>query len=163
MGDCIAFASDHRQPLALADLNHQLADDSELPLWRAMQAYFSALSSRAAYLDVGCGTARIIMLFAGLFDSVTCVEADPDRISSAKRNWQENTWGRSQQSNFVNSRFDAFKVANASFDAVSCIQVVQHIPERELQDWLKSIHRLLKPKGVFVFATKHRPVDVYEL
>lgn len=161
--DCIAFASEHRETLGVEDLNHQLSDDSELPLWRSMAAFFAAMPSRGAYLDIGCGTGRIVLLYAGNFDTVTCVEADPGRIASAEEHWRNYSWGHTKDAKFVNTRFGAFEAPDASYDAISCIQVVQHIPERELQDWLNHIYLLLKPNGVFILATKHRIVEVYEL
>ena len=121
----------HRQPLHLADLQHPLSDDSELAIWRAMQAYLSAAAAEAAhssYLDVGCGTGRIIGLFGGIFESVTCLEPDASRIAEANRLWERDRWGVTKYAGFMNSPFSELQRANESFDAISAIHVAQHVP-----------------------------------
>lgn len=163
---CLPFASHGGQRhLTLADLEHQLADDAELGLWRSTQAFFSALPTRAAYLDIGCGTGRIIGLFGGNFQNLTCLEADFGRLRLARSSWAGNKWGRTEEAQFVNTRFMNYlpPQGHDMFDAISCIHVIQHIPQYELERWLMQMHALLKPRGVLVLATKHRETEVFQL
>jgi len=103
---------------------------------------------------------RIINYFGGLFQEVTCLEPDPGRIALAR---DTEKWGRLQTIHFVQDRFGALNDSAESFDAISCIQVVQHIPDADLKDWLAKMHLLLKPSGVLILATKHRLKDEFRL
>ena len=168
--DCLAFESRHKEKLDLDDLNHQLADDGELSLFRTVQTYLEHKrgSGHDRYLDVGCGTGRIIGMYAGLFKQATCLEADAARIRTARQTWKSDRWGRNQKMQFVKERFEVSAVhaslgANASYDAITCIQVVQHIPESLLPKWLSYMFALLKPQGLLVLATKHALIDKYQL
>lgn len=167
--ECLSFRSEHREQLTLAENNHQFADDGELALWRTGQQFFARPKRNAKlvagkYLDVGCGTGRVIMILGGLFESVTCVEADPARIDLARSNWYSGPWGKTSEMSFHNVRFGLEYISNASsYDAISCFHVVQHIPESILRTWLSKMYSMLKRSGVLVLATKHRRVDVLEL
>jgi 2-polyprenyl-3-methyl-5-hydroxy-6-metoxy-1,4-benzoquinol methylase len=167
--ECLSFRSEHREQLTLAEINHQFADDGELALWRTGQQFFARPKRNAKlvagkYLDVGCGTGRVIMILGGLFESVTCVEADPARIDLARSNWYSGPWGKTSEMSFHNVRFGLEYISNASsYDAISCFHVVQHIPESILRTWLSKMYSMLKRSGVLVLATKHRRVDVLEL
>lgn len=41
----------------------------------------------------------------------------------------------------------------ASFDAVTCLHVVEHLPNTTLAELVREVHRVLRPGGVFVFET----------
>lgn len=167
---CLPFQTDHRENLTIGEISHQLADDSELPMFRTAQKYLAAAKSHGDYLDVGCGTGRIISYFGGLFDRVTCVEADLKRISAAQRIWRISKWGRTTEVSFQNVRFGIEYASNESasrkrnrFDAITCMQVVQHVPEPSVLIWLRKMYQLLRYDGVLVLATKHDAVDKYTI
>jgi len=160
---CDPFKSQHRVKLSVSDLNHQLADDGELPLFLVIQKYLAGAEGHDNYLDVGCGTGRIITMFAGLFRSATCLEADAARIATARSYWQEAQWGLTRNLAFKNLRFGLEYGTRESFDAISCIQVVQHIPGSVLRWWFTKMFKLLKPHGVLVLATTNRKRDMFRL
>jgi len=150
--------------MSLPELTHQLADDGELPLFKVIQKYLAGARYHGTYLDVGCGTGRIITMFAGLFDHATCLEADPARISEAQRHWKDARWGRTKTMHFENVRFGLeYNGIAVSVDAISCIQVVQHIPGFMLRLWLANMFGLLKPRGFLIIATTHRKKDMFGL
>ena len=163
--DCISFFSAHDEKLSEQELQHQFADDGELTLFRTAQKYLAGANAHGTYLDVGCGTGRIISTFGGLFERVTCLEADPKRITTAYRYWhgfppkdvKPAQWGITRSIDFQNKRFGLeYNGADASYDAISCIQVIQHIPESIVRTWFKKMYALLKADGVLVIATKQR-------
>lgn len=123
--------------------------DPELHLWLRAQAWMLT-SSRGNYLDVGCGMGRIIRKFRWIFDATTCLEADPERIAEARKTEE---WVAGGPVMYHNVRFLSFQSLPESYDVISCIHVIQHIPIYELTPWLQSMRNLLKPKGVLILAT----------
>ncbi len=45
--------------------------------------------------------------------------------------------------------------ADDSFECLTCIQVLEHIPREERQGTLEEIHRVLRPGGRFILSTPH--------
>jgi len=118
---CLSFKSSHREQLTLSELNHQFADDGELTMFRVAQRYLAGAKKHRKYLDIGCGTGRIISTFGGLFEHTTCVEADPARINHARKEY--NKWGINRKIDFHNVRFGIEYSSNTTYDAISCMQV----------------------------------------
>merc|ERR1712087_101020 len=144
---------EHRIDLTTAeDRTHVFASDFELSIWLAAQAYFEARKFRRRYLDVGCGGGRIISKFGGIFKQVACLDADAERLSLAKSYYRP--FGLTAETLFVNERFLNLD-EEGKFDAISCIHVIQHIPEFEVSNWLAKMHSLLARGGVVVLATTH--------
>ncbi len=46
-------------------------------------------------------------------------------------------------------------VASGTFDYVFCLEVFEHLPEKETADAIAQIHRLLKPEGTAVIGVPH--------
>jgi len=73
-------------------------------------------------------------------------------------------WGRTKTMHFENVRFGLeYNGIAVSVDAISCIQVVQHIPGFMLRLWLANMFGLLKPRGFLIIATTHREKDMFGL
>lgn len=124
--------------------------DPELEFWRRAQS-FMQLTSRHDYLDVGCGMGRVVAKFGGLFDSTTCLEPDANRVTDARKIISSEPFGK--RIGFTNTRFLDFTAAPESYDVISCVQVIQHLPLTEPTLWFKQMHALLRPGGILVVAT----------
>lgn len=90
------------------------------------RAWFGSLlgSSRpgAAMLDYGCGAGYVCSLFAELGYDVTGVDISPAALEIARR--------REPRATFVEATADGvLPNADASFDVVACLGVLEHIPE----------------------------------
>lgn len=124
--------------------------DSELLLWMRTQAFMEK-TAKHDYLDIGCGMGRIVSKFGGLFKSTTCLEPDGDRITLAKDSVAHEHFPG--QFNFVNSRFLEYDFAPESFDVVTCMQVIQHLPTEMPAQWFQRMYTLLRPNGVLIVST----------
>lgn len=124
--------------------------DPEVELWFRTQAYMQE-TARNSYLDIGCGMGRIVSKFGGLFGTSTCLEPDSDRIEEAKANVGHERFPG--HVDFVNKGFLDFEAEPESFDVVTLMQVVQHLPLEAPGTWLRQIYRLLRPNGALIMAT----------
>ena len=101
-------------------------------------------------LDVGCGGGLLAEEFARLNCRVSGIDPSEHSISTARSHARQNGLDIDYQHGFGN----ALPFAEASFDVVSCCDVLEHI-----EDWpatVAEISRVLKPGGLFLFDTINR-------
>jgi ubiquinone/menaquinone biosynthesis C-methylase UbiE len=106
-------------------------------------------------LDIGCGDGK------HTFDLQNML---PDfHFSGADFSERAITYARmlAPQIPFYVQDGTSLQFADASFDAIVSIEVIEHIPVAEVPLFLQEIKRLLKPGGVVVLTTPttNRPVD----
>ncbi|MGB2663803.1 MAG: class I SAM-dependent methyltransferase [Candidatus Acidiferrum sp.] len=122
-------------PLAPAWFN-QLIDRLQFHALRRALA-LAEISPGARFLDVGCGTGRWVRRYEELEFSAVGVDATIDmlRIARARNTRSPLTTGLAQSLPF----------SNATFDGLSDITVVQHIPYELQSRALQEMVRVLKP------------------
>lgn len=99
----------------------------------------------ARYLDAGCSTGWLIDDVHAAYPRVRAVGADPFLSGLVKAQ------GRGARARFVQFDLCCAPFASNVFDAISCLNVLEHI-EEDVQA-LKEIHRMLKPGGAaFIMA-----------
>lgn len=99
-------------------------------------------------LDIGCSTGFLSRLYGEHFGQVTGIDIDAPAIEFAQKSVTDDHMNfhvrDSMQSGFPDN----------SFDAVTCTQVYEHVPDsRRL---MEEIHRVLKPGGFCYFAAGNR-------
>ena len=100
-------------------------------------------------LDLGCGTGRHLVLFAGLGFEVHGLDAAPDGIEIAKKWLAENKLNYKLSIHRMEERFpydDSF------FDAVISIQVIHHNNIKKIKFTIREIKHILKANGL-IFIT----------
>ena len=117
---------------------NRLIDDLQ---FRAMRRALSvaALASGSRFLDVGCGTGRWIRRYQQMDFLPTGVDAAPGMLRTAR--------DRNTITPLVAGQAHLLPFADACFDAVSDVTVVQHIPEALQAQGLGEMLRVLKPGG----------------
>lgn len=101
-------------------------------------------------LDVGCGGGLLAEEFAHLNCQVSGIDPSAQSIATARAHAQQQGLAIDYHCGFGNH----LPFADASFDVVSCCDVLEHI-----EDWqatLADISRVLKPGGLFLFDTINR-------
>ena len=106
-----------------------------------------ALPQEGRALDFGCGVGRLSQALSGRFASVDAVDVSGRMIELARTAAEGPPGLRFHH----NSRPDLGGFADASYDLVLSLLVVQHIPPALSRAYLKEFARLLKPGGVAVF------------
>lgn len=123
--------------------------------WRV--PYFSQLLAQHAdaasplnLLDVGCGGGLLTEEFASQNCRVTGIDPSEQSLVTARTHAQQQGLNIDYHCGFG----DALPFDDASFDVVSCCDVLEHI-----EDWqatIAEIARVLKPGGLFLFDTINR-------
>lgn len=106
-----------------------------------VDAVKSLNNPNAKVLDIGCGNGNIARALGSVGFNVLGVDVDQDSINKAR---ELNT--------FDNVKFDLLDAnsfeMDAIFDAIVCSEVLEHLTNPD--ELVTSIHRILKPGGVFV-------------
>ena len=94
----------------------------------------------ARALDVGCGFGRWTRWMAGLGASALGVDPTEGMLEAARRASDESV-------DFRRMSATALDLADASFDVVTCITVIQHLETSEQEAAVAEIARVLRPGG----------------
>jgi ubiquinone/menaquinone biosynthesis C-methylase UbiE len=100
------------------------------------------LKAGARILDVGCGTGRWLRRYAEIGLVPTGLDATPPMLALARKN--------ATTAPLTAGECFRLPFADASFDAVSDITVVQHVPPASQPAALTEMLRVLKPNGKLI-------------
>jgi len=104
----------------------------------------------ATLLDVGCGGGILAEAFAHMGMQVVGIDPSASAIDTARHH-------ASQQQlpiTYVVGEGERLPFADASFDYVSCCDVLEHV--RDVDTVIREISRVLKPGGLFFYDTVNR-------
>jgi cyclopropane fatty-acyl-phospholipid synthase-like methyltransferase len=117
-------------------------------------------------LEIGCGAGRVTRAFAGLFGEVWAVDISREMVRQAR----EACVGFSNAHVVQNNGKDLRAVSNPwrhwllreqplQFDFAFSFMVFQHIPNRRIiENYVREVHRLLRPGGLFKFQVQGSPL-----
>lgn len=100
-------------------------------------------------LDVGCNVGAWLADCAGRFPDLTLAGVDMNEPALEKARL------RVPRANIQFAAADRLPFTEAAFDAVTCIEVIEHIPEQRRAAALQEMRRVLKPGGLLVVTTPH--------
>lgn len=104
-------------------------------------------------LDIGCWTGQLEKLISQ--DAKTIVGLEPDRnaVKVATKNIPE--------ASFMVGTAEKLPFKNQSFDVVTFLDVIEHVPAHSELTCLKEIHRVLKSNGILILSTNNNhPLSV---
>jgi 2-polyprenyl-6-hydroxyphenyl methylase/3-demethylubiquinone-9 3-methyltransferase len=108
-------------------------------------------------LDVGCGGGLVCEPLARLGASVTGLDPSAENIEAARRHAGTHDLAISYRS----GRVEDLAAEAATFDAVLCLEVVEHVPD--VGQFLTLCARLVRPGGVILVSTINRTLKAYAL
>ncbi len=126
-----------------------------------------ALKEIGKVLDVGCGSGRDVIFLAKKGFKVTGIDASPLAKSIAERNAKENK----VKALFLNEKIQDSTIEPESFEGVLSYNTLHLFEGNDLEQAVKKIAQLLKPKGLLFLATfsdkekssrKGRPVQYFK-
>ncbi len=108
-------------------------------------------------LDVGCGGGLVCEPMARLGATITGIEPTEENIAAAC----SHAHGQDLVVDYVATTAEAFSAEGRQFDAVLCLEVVEHVPD--VAAFLRTIASLVKPGGIAVLSTLNRTLKSYAL
>jgi 2-polyprenyl-6-hydroxyphenyl methylase/3-demethylubiquinone-9 3-methyltransferase len=105
-------------------------------------------------LDIGCGGGLISEPMKRLGADITAIDASKKNINIAKAHAKKNNLNIT----YLNSKPESLGTKNR-FDVILNLEVVEHVENLDL--YLESCFKLLKPKGIMFTATLNRTLTSY--
>ncbi len=105
-------------------------------------------------LEIGCGVGRVTRALSSLFGEVHAVDVSEEMVRLAK----QALTGRPNVYLYRNNGKDLSVLGDIQVDFAFSILVFQHIPNRDvIENYIREVHRLLKPGGLFKFQVQGDP------
>ena len=114
---------------------------------------FSQLKDGASVLDIGCGAGVPIAKILAERFAVTGVDISLEQIDRAQKNVKN---GRFIHGDIMNQHFKS-----ETFDAVTMIYTLFHLPREEHPQLIRRIYRWLKPRGLLLTTVTKSSHDSY--
>ena len=108
-------------------------------------------------LDIGCGGGLVAQPLARLGAEVTAIDPSPETIAAA----ESHARGQGLSIEYRAIRAETLLDEGATFDAVTCLEVVEHVPD--VPAFLAVVEKLVRPGGVLVLSTLNRTLKSYLL
>lgn len=125
-----------------------LENGTEWPRLRWVRKVIGLLPEGSAVLDLGCGSGDPADIAIAKKHIVTGVDVSQTQIVLARRNVPSGCFIRADMANID------FK--KASFDAVICCYIIEHIPRREHAAFFERIADWLKPGGYLLITSEEK-------
>jgi len=117
-------------------------------------------------LEIGCGAGRVTRAFAGYFGEVWAVDISPEMVRQARESCSDFP-----NAHIVRNNGKDLKAVSRpwrvrfgldqplEFDFAFSFMVFQHIPNRRIiENYVREVHRLLKPGALFKFQVQGSPL-----
>src|SRR5208337_4108954 len=103
--------------------------------------------------DIGCGPAQLAAPITAMGHEYIGVDPNPEMYSLTAEKLRSNP-----QARFFTGAAEEIPLSDASVDAVTCIGVVEYLPDRVRA--LREVFRILRPKGIAIltFPNLRNPV-----
>jgi SAM-dependent methyltransferase len=106
-------------------------------------------SRSRSVLDVGCNVGELLSYCAGSFTGIRLAGVDVNRAALATARL------RLPGADLHQAGADRLPFPNSSFDCVTMIQVLEHIPKNLRCQSLAEAHRVLSPGGIAIIGVPH--------
>ena len=121
----------------------KLAEYEHMPRYQ----FASRFANGARVLDFGCGTGYGSRALAATAASVVGLDIDEAALTWAR------FWHRHANLRFERHDDLGAKLPSASFDLVTCFEMIEHVDFETQQATVSSLARLVKPTGMLVIST----------
>jgi 2-polyprenyl-6-hydroxyphenyl methylase/3-demethylubiquinone-9 3-methyltransferase len=108
-------------------------------------------------LDVGCGGGLVCEPLARLGATVTGIDPAVENVEAAR----QHAAGQGLSVSYRAVRAEELVAEGRTFDAVTCLEVVEHVPD--VGAFLKLMATLVRPGGLLLLSTLNRTMKAYLL
>jgi SAM-dependent methyltransferase len=106
-------------------------------------------------LEIGCGAGRVTRALGRIFGEVHAVDVSGEMVAQARSSVADMPHVHVYQ----NNGFDLTVIPPLEFDFAYSFIVFQHVPSREIiQNYVREVHRLLRPGALFKFQVQGYPL-----
>lgn len=123
----------------------------------ALDALLAQLGPGDRFLDAGCGVTPFAHTLAARGVQVDACDYDARLIGDLQRLGTERIYG--SVVSYTRQDLTACSYPDATFDAISCISVLEHIPAPHDQQAIAELLRILKPSGMLVLTVDFTPAS----
>lgn len=107
-----------------------------------------------AVLEIGCGAGRVTRALAEIFGEVYAVDISAEMVRQARKALAEFPHVHIEQ----NNGRDLSVLSGVRVDFAFSTIVFQHIPSKDvIESYVRDVHRLLRPGGLFKFQVQGDP------
>ncbi len=107
---------------------------------------FKLINKNSEILDIGCGVGRAEYLLAKKVKSVLGIDISKSMVSNARKNIKDKN-----VEFLVTNGKNLSEINNKKFDLIFSILVLQHVPRKIFETYLKESYLLLKKGGKLFF------------
>jgi SAM-dependent methyltransferase len=107
-------------------------------------------------LDIGVGTGRTVPLLALLTDDYVGVDFSDELVAQCRRNYPNKDIRHGDARNLAAFRDESFDFVLFNYNGIDCVP-----DDRERQQILREVHRVLDGGGLFVFSSLNKDGSVY--
>jgi len=108
-------------------------------------------------LDIGCGGGLLCEPLARLGAQVTGLDASAEAIKVARTHAEKATL----EVNYICGSVEDFAQTSGKYDVITALEILEHVAD--IESFLKSVARLLKPNGILLLSTVNRTAKSYLL
>jgi ubiquinone/menaquinone biosynthesis C-methylase UbiE len=112
---------------------------------RVLQTLHRLLKPASVVADVGCGPAQLASPIMAMGHEYVGIDPNPEMYSLTEEKLRGNPRAR-----FLTGPAEEIPLSDASVDAVTCIGVVEYLPDRVRA--LREVFRILRPRGVAILT-----------
>ncbi|MEI7554275.1 class I SAM-dependent methyltransferase [Candidatus Chlorohelix sp.] len=123
----------------------------------ALDALLDNLKSGDSFLDAGSGVTPLSHILANKGVVAEACDGNKGLIQKLKELHPEKIYG--SQVNYSYQDLTLLSYPDSSFNAISCISVLEHIPAPSDQVAIKELIRVLKPGGILVLTVDYTPTQ----
>jgi len=103
------------------------------------------------YLDIGCGTGQNAIAFGQNYQSIHCLDRGMEGLINCRATFQAKSI---KGASFYQGDARALPFKDATFDQVSLISVIEHIPEQHLA--IREVAKVLRPGRQLVLQVPNK-------
>lgn len=105
-------------------------------------------------LDIGSGAGHGSFLISEIAQKVISIDKEKLAILSSKKKFKRNNL------EFINNSIEEFKTSD-NFDCIVCLQVIEHIPQQSVEQFLINVRKLISTDGFLILSTPYSKNSSY--
>jgi 2-polyprenyl-3-methyl-5-hydroxy-6-metoxy-1,4-benzoquinol methylase len=128
-------------------LNSEYSDPTSLS-YKKIRFVNTYIPNGGSYLDVGMGTGELLSKRVGKHQKIVGMDNDETSLMICQKKFADN-----YDITLVDAGIGDLKNRfQEKFDCITCLDILEHIEEKELIPSLQNIYNLLNENGIFIFS-----------